>query len=283
MNMLVDRDAIIAGEIHAGTHIAGLYTDTYETLFYEAARKRATGLIGKRPGPLRVLDLGCGTGNLTKFLARDHRQFDVFAVDVSLDMLRIAQRRVPAARFVQAVAEESPFRAAAFDAIIGFSILHHIRDIDELFAELRRISRPGCQWIFVEPADSALHRHERLVSFFRWVLSPVRWLFKKKNALRDGEHRQIDCDAFLTPAHRKITDEELSAVLKRHSAHVKSCRVSKMFILSPYFSALLTKKKGIDRTLFSLCWHVDLLLSKIFPLLASEVTISIVLKEAGRP
>jgi ubiquinone/menaquinone biosynthesis C-methylase UbiE len=102
----------------------------------------------------RVLDLGCGTGDLT--LALLDAGAEVTAIDVSPGMVDLARRRVrhfrPAARpprFVVAAAEQLPFAGGAFDVVIGRFILHHL-DLERAPAEIARVLAPGGIAVFAE-------------------------------------------------------------------------------------------------------------------------------------
>ena len=51
------------------------------------------------PAPVRVVDLGCGPGNVTALLARRWPQAELTGVDASAAMLDRARRALPEARF----------------------------------------------------------------------------------------------------------------------------------------------------------------------------------------
>ena len=93
----------------------------------------------------RVLELGCGTGNLQRVLV--HRR-DLWAagLDVSPQMLAIARRKLAASgqpgSLARAVAQALPFSATSFDSIVATFPTEYIIDMATL-AELRRVLRPG--------------------------------------------------------------------------------------------------------------------------------------------
>ena len=93
----------------------------------------------------RVLELGCGTGNLQQALAP---QCDLWAVglDASPQMLAITRRKLAAAgqsgNLARAVAQALPFSATSFDSIVATFPTEYIIDLATL-AELRRVVRPG--------------------------------------------------------------------------------------------------------------------------------------------
>lgn len=90
-----------------------------------------------------VLDIGCGGGRpVTHALARRSR---VTGVDVSLAQLRLAQLRVPSARFIAGDIMEQSFPVHSFDGIVAIYALFHIpRDEHSLlFERMAAWLRPG--------------------------------------------------------------------------------------------------------------------------------------------
>jgi SAM-dependent methyltransferase len=122
----------------------------------------AAAAIG--PGT-RVLDLGCGQGDLT--LALLARGAEVTGLDLSAGMLEVARRRIELygngrrAHLVAAPVERTGLPTASFDAIVGRWILHHI-DLDPAAPELARILAPGGRAIFYENSGA-----NRVLTFAR--------------------------------------------------------------------------------------------------------------------
>jgi SAM-dependent methyltransferase len=115
-----------------------------------ADRRGALFAAGTGIGPgRRVLELGCGTGEFTRRVARPGAE--LIALDLSPELLEKARSKVGAgARFVRGDATVLPFPAASFDAVYGCSILHHL-DVEAALAEVRRVLRPGGRCVFSEP------------------------------------------------------------------------------------------------------------------------------------
>jgi SAM-dependent methyltransferase len=83
----------------------------------------------------RVLEIGCGTGrNLPRYPARAR----VFGADPSIDALRRARRRAPAAVLLCASAEALPFRPASFDTIVSSLVLCSVPSPVAALGEIRR-------------------------------------------------------------------------------------------------------------------------------------------------
>lgn len=115
----------------------------------DAAMVDAAGeLEGKR-----VLDLGCGSGDLTVLLAMAGAR--TTGVDLSPGMVDVARRRVERfapgaeARFAAAPAEDLPLEDGSVDVILGRFILHHL-DIPRAARECARVLAPGGKAMFVE-------------------------------------------------------------------------------------------------------------------------------------
>lgn len=91
-----------------------------------------------------AVELGCGTGKNTEWLAAHARR--VVAMDLSVGMLQRARARVPAPHvtFVRGdVRDAWPVGDASIDVVIGNLVLEHVASLDGVFAEAARVLRPG--------------------------------------------------------------------------------------------------------------------------------------------
>jgi len=96
------------------------------------------GLIGD-PAGLRVLDLGCGTGQLAHHLAV-HEAAEVLAVDVSERMLELARRDYahPHVSYRRAAIEDLELPAARFDLVVSSLAVHYVADYSGLMRNIAR-------------------------------------------------------------------------------------------------------------------------------------------------
>lgn len=90
----------------------------------------------------RILDLGCGDGQLTARI--DAAGADVVGVDASVEMVEAAKRRGVDARVVQA--EALPYYAE-FDAVFSNAALHWVHDQDAMLAGVKRALKPGGRFV----------------------------------------------------------------------------------------------------------------------------------------
>jgi demethylmenaquinone methyltransferase/2-methoxy-6-polyprenyl-1,4-benzoquinol methylase len=111
----------------------------------------------RRPGPVhRVLDLGCGTGELTRLVAHHFPGARVLGVDFTAAMLEVAQRRTPAPRdagavaYGRATAMRLPFPDGTFDLATNAFLARNLVDLDAALVEMRRVLRPGGVLLILE-------------------------------------------------------------------------------------------------------------------------------------
>jgi demethylmenaquinone methyltransferase/2-methoxy-6-polyprenyl-1,4-benzoquinol methylase len=92
---------------------------------------------------MRVLDVATGTGLVAReALATVGPEGCVVGLDPSAGMLAEAHRQLPMT-LVRGRGEKLPLRDASFDFVsMGFA-LRHVTDLDSLFAEFRRVLKPG--------------------------------------------------------------------------------------------------------------------------------------------
>jgi len=97
----------------------------------------------------RVVDLGCGPGNIALRLARALPQARVWGVDGSVAMLAIAERRGQAEglddrlRWCQGRLPQGPLPHGPFHAVVSNSLLHHLHDPAVLWQVVLRLAAPG--------------------------------------------------------------------------------------------------------------------------------------------
>lgn len=91
----------------------------------------------------RILDLGCGDGQLTERLASTGAL--VTGVDASAAMVTAARARGIDA--IEASAEQLPLPDGSFDAVFSNAALHWVRNQDAMLGEVHRVLRPGGRFV----------------------------------------------------------------------------------------------------------------------------------------
>jgi ubiquinone/menaquinone biosynthesis C-methylase UbiE len=97
----------------------------------------------------RVLDIGCGTGNLTLLVAKRYPSATVVGLDPDSAALDRARKKAARGRlmatFAQGFAEELPYPDGSFDAVLCSLALHHVTEgcRIQVLREVSRVLRPG--------------------------------------------------------------------------------------------------------------------------------------------
>jgi ubiquinone/menaquinone biosynthesis C-methylase UbiE len=97
----------------------------------------------------QVLDIGCGTGNLTLLIKRLHPRAEVVGLDPDPKALARARRKAEergfAVLFDRGFSDELPYTEASFDRVFSAFMLHHLAlDVKEkTLREARRVLRSG--------------------------------------------------------------------------------------------------------------------------------------------
>ena len=100
------------------------------------------------PGPLRVLDAGCGTGITLQHLEEFGTTIGVDNEPVAINFCRIRQ----AERLACAPLERLPFADDSFDVVTCLDVIEHIEHDDAAVAEMARVIRPGGLIVLTVPA-----------------------------------------------------------------------------------------------------------------------------------
>ncbi len=106
-----------------------------------------------RPG-MKILDAGCGPGVVLEEIRRESgkSQYGLFGTDVRPDMLKIAGKQVPKARFFASDLEVSiGAKNDFFDVVYSAHVIEHLTRPEKAFKEFYRVLRPGGTLIITTP------------------------------------------------------------------------------------------------------------------------------------
>jgi SAM-dependent methyltransferase len=151
--------------------------------------------------PRRLLEVGCGLGELCEWAARNTAA-DVVAVDLSPRMAALAAHR--GVHAIEADVRALPFADAAFDCVVANFVLYHVAEVDDALAELARVLERGGRLIATTTSDDTTDRRRAWAELMNEEPQPEprRLSFSRENGggllirhFRACE--QIDCDADL--------------------------------------------------------------------------------------
>jgi demethylmenaquinone methyltransferase/2-methoxy-6-polyprenyl-1,4-benzoquinol methylase len=147
--LAADKEAYVEGLFDA---IAPSYDRANRILSFGLDRRWRRRLVREAAVPAggRVLDVGCGTGDLLLDFARSVPNLDGEGVDFSAGMLTRARAKAPALRWVQGSALALPQASDSFDAVVSAWVLRSITDPRRFFAEMARVVRPEGRVLVLE-------------------------------------------------------------------------------------------------------------------------------------
>jgi len=159
----------------------------------------------------RVLDVGCGTGEVVRRLGTAYGA-DAIGLDRSEQMVEEARRR--GGTFVTGRAEELPFPDAEFDAVLARLSVHHL-DRPRAFAEIRRVLRPGGRFA-ITTTDPAGFPGFWLQAYFPSYARIERSRFPDADALRPelAGADFAEVDVFPQTLPRRFSREQALAKLR---------------------------------------------------------------------
>jgi SAM-dependent methyltransferase len=129
----------------------------------------------------RVLDVGCGAGQVAKAVKRERPDLDVFACDLSNAAIAAASALPGGVDFRHANAERLPFADGELDFVWIFDVLEHVDNPRQVLREVARVLRPGGSFHIVLPLEGQPR------TLYRLVGTGTRWTAK----VRHGGHIQI--------------------------------------------------------------------------------------------
>ena len=136
----------------------------------------------------RVLEVGCGNGVLSSYLAEKHG-WNVTGIDIDPDQKKIAKKihkEHDSLTCVEADATELPYENNEFDLTLSFDVLHHIPNWDMAIKEINRVLRPEGLYIMNDLASRYFHQA------IRSLLGRYMSVFTVDELIDDLKHNKFD-------------------------------------------------------------------------------------------
>lgn len=220
-------------------------------------------------GPVeRLLDLGCGEGQLTgRIPAEAPNVKTVVGGDVSLDRLQSARGNAPDAPLVYlSPGGRTPFRDGAFDVVCLLDVLEHVADETALLHEAWRLLRPGGRLILTTPyaglftwADpgNLKFRFPQLHRWYHVRTQPEYYQRRFVDSRKEGLFGDVSLDSMW---HKHYTLRQIRGLLEPRFSLVSSHRHALLMpllidlnillrMLTGRFSALLERAVQLDQGL----------------------------------
>jgi ubiquinone/menaquinone biosynthesis C-methylase UbiE len=137
------------------------------------------------PPSARLLDFGCGSGDITRALAGDG--FEMTGIDLSLAMIEVARRTPAPAPIEWRVAVPGqvnlPFANCVFDGALASSVLEYHPDCAGQLRELCRVIKPGGIFAFTVPDLS--HPERGREKFWKLLADGPLWPLLRRSRFHD--------------------------------------------------------------------------------------------------
>ena len=162
-------------------YVAGEFYDwvtdprALERIFHWGRSTVAKRLIRRLGKSQFALDIGCGTGLITRFI----RSSEIVGVDINRWNLDRAKRRIPDADFVQSDVEHLPFRNGLADFAICTEVIEHLYLPSRAVGEIARVMRPNGTFIGSVPSSNPLWRFRNILSVTHPQSEPFHNNFSK--------------------------------------------------------------------------------------------------------
>ena len=154
--------------------------ESYDSLIHRAVPRydeMTARLLDYLPGDARsVLELGCGTGNLSLRLAESLPLGALTLVDGSQEMIALVRSRIERSdssstdriTYVESRFEDLEFPARSFDLVVSSISLHHVQDKAKLYARIRSFMSVGGRFCFADQIRGEPESNHR-VNWERWL------------------------------------------------------------------------------------------------------------------
>lgn len=191
----------------------------YDAMDNRAPNEAFTQRLAELGAQGRMLDIGTGPGHIPLLVAGRIAECTIVGVDLSQNMLELAERHRAASpaggrvAFRLANAKGLPFEDASFDTVFSNTILHHIPDPRPFLREAWRVLRPGGVFLIrdlfrpeteaalaglvaLHAAEATPEQRQLLADSLRAALTPeeLRELVRELGLDREGVEVSIDSD-----------------------------------------------------------------------------------------
>lgn len=144
-----------------------------KNLFQKFWHSRRFKEVAKVSDPIkgRLVDIGCHSGLFTKEIIKFVKPREIYGIDISMQSIKKAQKRIKNGIFQVADAHSLPFKNNFFDIIFCLEVLEHVDDPKKVVREIYRVLKTDGYVIMLIPTDNLLFK----ITWFLWNLRYPIW------------------------------------------------------------------------------------------------------------
>ncbi|MFP4135776.1 MAG: ubiquinone/menaquinone biosynthesis methyltransferase [Candidatus Acetothermia bacterium] len=152
----------------------------------------------------RVLEIGCGTGQLTRLMADHLPVEEIVGVDITPEMIERAREGLPSryssrVRFIEGRGESLDFPTNYFDLVTSAFTLRNVESIESVVSEMERVVKPGGKVVNLELSSPTVPVFRHFYSiYFNYIMPLVGGVI----------HGSTAPYRYLTESVRKFPDQE---------------------------------------------------------------------------
>lgn len=151
----------------------------------------------------KVLDVGCGGGNMAKAIKNHRSDLTVFGSDIAKKALEVANKEPSGVKFVLGSADRLPFKDSFFDAVVMFDVLEHMKEPSKTLAEINRVLCVGGVFHIFCPLEGDLK------NFYGWLWK-LGWKAKKIHCGHIQQFSNHSLEAIIEKSGFVIQDKKWS-------------------------------------------------------------------------
>lgn len=194
---------------------------------YDDGRVESIIDFGEINNATRVLDLGCGTGNVASRLS-GFLKADIIGLDRSVQMLNRARGKSVEVLAAELDENGLPFRDGSFDAVISTYVIQHINNHGRLFSEIYRILSRGRLIILTSSHKQIENQHPVMKEFFPGFIDADKGRFPDIPVLET----LLESAGFRNIRHQETFGEQIP-IDRGYLEKVKEKSVSTYHLLPP--------------------------------------------------
>lgn len=146
-------------------------------------------LVEPLPRLAEILDIGCGTGEITASL---HQRFGcrTMGIDIAKKMVDRCRAKYSSSGLSFEVSDifDLPFENNLADLVVSMSVIEWVEDYNKCISEVSRILKQGGQWVVSLPNWQSVFRKLELIKSFFW---PGSYLRLQKNRISIEEFKRV--------------------------------------------------------------------------------------------